>query len=99
MTRTPQPVTFSETLTGTGSSPHPNTCGVTFQSAAGDVFSFNDHASGAPALNTMFIYVSSTIRSVVPYSYSGYNGTQFCVKYANGDGPYCGNFTDGNVNF
>ena len=47
----------------------------------------------------MFIYVDSTIRSVVPYSYSGYTGEQFKVTYANGDGPFIGTFVDGARNF
>jgi len=47
----------------------------------------------------MYIYVDGSIRSVVSYSYNGYTGDQFRVEYANGDGPFLGNFVDGNVNF
>ena len=70
-------MTYEYSLTGTGSSPHPNAAGVTFQSAAGDILEFDGHETGSPGLATMFIYVDSTIRSVVPYSYSGYTGEQF----------------------
>ena len=92
-------MTYEYSLTGTGSSPHPNAAGVTFQSAANDIFEFDGHETGSPALATMFIYVDGTIRSVVPYSYTGYTGENFKVTYANGDGPFTGTFVDGNRTF